>query len=429
MRSTRPPPYSNRIISRQIPAVSPEFSNPFNSIKNPLTIGTWNVLSLTSISAKHDELASVISQYKVDILLLTETHWPGTEVEILSNGAMIINCGRSDGIRRQGVGLILSKAVKNSLISYNPMSERVMSARIHTRHVNISVVVGYAPTEDSSISDKDQFYNQLTGVLDKVPRQDILLLGGDFNARICGGQSMHSSTNYNGQRLSDMCSLYGLAIGGTIFEHKNIHKGTWRSPDKKTITQIDHLCIGKKWRSSLLDVRAYRGADIGSNHYLVLGRLKVRLSAYRNHNTTKKILPALENLRNQTKVPAFYIALTNRFLALTPEENFDDKWENFKEVVETVSLEVLGTRPKRIKEQHLSQNTRDLTTQRSLVKRKSPEGGLEYSRLNKLVKKSAKTDDQRWADNLAKERLQPTVDSERCGNALRIYLERRNGVR
>ena len=58
---------------------------------------------------------------------------------------------------------------------------------------------------------------------------------------------------------------------------------------------------------------------------------------------------------------------------------------------------------RRIKEQHLSQNTRDLITQRSLVKRKSPEGGLEYSRLNKLVKKSAKADDQRWADNLAKD--------------------------
>ena len=81
----------------------------------------------------------------------------------------------------------------------------------------------------------------------------------------------------------------------------------------------------------------------------------------------------------------------------------DGEWKNFKEVVETVSLEVLGTRPRRIKEQHLSQNTRDLITQRSLVKRKSPEGGLEYSRLNKLVKRSAKADNQRWADNLAKD--------------------------
>ena len=76
-----------------------------------------------------------------------------------------------------------------------------MSARIHTRHVNIRIVNGYAPTEDASSADKDQFYNQLTGVLDKVPRQEILTLGGDSNARICGRQSMHSSANENGQKL------------------------------------------------------------------------------------------------------------------------------------------------------------------------------------------------------------------------------------
>ena len=231
----------------------------------------------------------------------------------------------------------------------------------------------------------------------------MLLLGGDFNARVGGGQSLHSYTNDNGQRLADMCSLYGLAIGGLIFQHKDIHKGTWRSPDGRAVTQIDHLCIGKKWQSSLLDVRAYRGADIGSDHYLVLGRLKVKLSAHRTQRKTRKILPALENLRNQSKVQAYNIALSNRFLALSPEESLDAEWDQFKEVVESVSLEVLGTRPRRAKQQHLSQDTWDLITQRSTVKRKSPEGGAEYSRLNKLVKKSAKADDQRWADNLARD--------------------------
>ena len=37
------------------------------------------------------------------------------------------------------------------------------------------------------------------------------------------------------------------------------------------------------------------------------------------------------------------------------------------------------------------------------MKRKAPEGGAEYRRLNKLVKESAKADDQRWTDKLAKD--------------------------
>ena len=111
---------------------------------------------------------------------------------------MIVNSGRSDGIRRQGVGLVLSKAVKTSLISFSPVSERMMTARLHTKHVNISLEVGYAPTEDAASADKDDFYNQLPGVLDKIPRQDVLVLGGDFNAHISGGQFLHYTTNDNG---------------------------------------------------------------------------------------------------------------------------------------------------------------------------------------------------------------------------------------
>ena len=68
---------------------------------------------------------------------------------MLENGSLFINSGRTDGYRRQGVGLVLSKAVRNSLISYTPISERIITARLHSQHINISVVVAYAPTEDA----------------------------------------------------------------------------------------------------------------------------------------------------------------------------------------------------------------------------------------------------------------------------------------
>ena len=66
---------------------------------------------------------------------------------------------------------------------------------------------------------------------------------------------MHSSTNDNGQRLRDMCSLYGLAIGGTTFEHKNIHKGTWRSPDKKTIYVLGRNGEAPCWMCGHIEAR------------------------------------------------------------------------------------------------------------------------------------------------------------------------------
>ena len=153
---------------------------------------------------------------------------------------ILIHSGRADGIKRQGVGLSLSKRIRNSLISFTPTSERVLTARLHSKHLNISVVVAYAPTDGADDGEKDKFYRTLTDTFDELPRHDLKLLLGDFNAKVSsdrygseaviGGESLHSSSNDNGTRLVDFCATNQLVIGGTIFQHKDIHKGTWRSP-------------------------------------------------------------------------------------------------------------------------------------------------------------------------------------------------------
>ena len=81
--------------------------------------------------------------------------------------------------------------------------------------------------------------------------------------------------NNNGERLVNFCLNNSYAIGGTIFQHKDIHKLTWKSPDGNTVNQIDHVVINNKWRRSLKDVHTCRGAHAGSDHYLVMSGLKL----------------------------------------------------------------------------------------------------------------------------------------------------------
>jgi hypothetical protein len=76
------------------------------------------------------------------------------------------------------------------------------------------------------------------------------------------------------------CARHDLVIGGTIFLHKDCHKVTWVSPDHKTENQIDHVAIGQ-WRRSLLDVRNKRGADIGSDHHLVVANFELKIQAHK----------------------------------------------------------------------------------------------------------------------------------------------------
>ncbi|XGW34280.1 hypothetical protein V3C99_018265, partial [Haemonchus contortus] len=88
------------------------------------------------------------------------------------------------GTTRKRSGIVLSKRAAEALVGWRPVNERIITARFVTRHTRITVVQVYAPTEDTSEELKDSFYEQLQDIVDDIPRRDLKLIIGDFNAKL-----------------------------------------------------------------------------------------------------------------------------------------------------------------------------------------------------------------------------------------------------
>lgn len=108
--------------------------------------------------------------------------------------------------------------------------------------------------------------------------------------------------NVNGY-LSDFREENELVIDGTLFKHKEIHRYTWESPDGVTKNQIDHIAVNRTWAVSLRDVRTKRGADVGSDHVLLIGKFKLSLKAKTKVVAKKKL--NVKRLKNQVVADKF----------------------------------------------------------------------------------------------------------------------------
>ena len=253
------------------------------SVKTTKKIATWNVRTLYQ-TGKVVQVIKESENYNLAILGVTEMRWTGSG-KIKKKDKTII-CSGPEELHQKGVGMILNKEAEKVLIGWKPVNDRIFTARFQFRHTKTTVVVIYAPTEETEEKEKGNFYDQCQDVFDEIPKHDMVLLLGDMNEQVdsnrqelehvIGPHGRVQQTNDNGARLLIFCNSNGICIGNTYFKHKLIHKKTWRSPDGTVENDIDYICINQRLRSALLDLRLHRGADIGSDYQLVIATLKLK---------------------------------------------------------------------------------------------------------------------------------------------------------
>ena len=77
---------------------------------------------------------------------------------------------------------MISNKTYEALLNWQPVSNRIISARFSSKVRNITIIQCYAPTELAD--EKDEFYIRLNAVYGSIPRGDIVLVMGDLNAKV-----------------------------------------------------------------------------------------------------------------------------------------------------------------------------------------------------------------------------------------------------
>ena len=131
-------------------------------------------------AGKLELLRNEMKRFRYDIIGISEVRWTGKGET--PNGDFIWSGEETSHMR--GVSFLLSTQAKKAPIGYNPISSRIISARFDAAPFKISVIHVYAPTSSSSEEDIKAFYNYIDDTLSKTDKKDIIILTGDWNAKI-----------------------------------------------------------------------------------------------------------------------------------------------------------------------------------------------------------------------------------------------------
>ena len=146
------------------------------------------------------------------------------------------------------------------------------------------MIQAYAPTSNAEKAEVEQFYEDLQDLLKLTPKKDMLLIIGDWNAKV-GSQEIPGETgkfglgvqNEAGQRLIKFCQENALVIANILFQQHKRRLYIWTSPDGQNQNQTDNILCSQRWRSSPQSAKTRLGVDCGSDHELLITKFSLKL--------------------------------------------------------------------------------------------------------------------------------------------------------
>lgn len=327
-------------------------AKPGVNLRRALRVGAWNILTLSD-DRRLPHLSDELRRLRVDIAGLSETRRPDSG-EISDGGYTYYWSGRSDGTRLGGVAIAIASRLQSSVVGVTPVDERIMWVRLKHTLGFMSVVAVYAPTETSTLEEKEMFYAKLDSLVDRCPSRDTLVVLGDFNAvtgteragyELCVGPHGSGTRNINSSFLLNFAKSRRLRVGGSWFQRSNPHRWTWYSNAGGVAKEIDHILVSTRWRI-LKNCRVYRSAEFfATDHRLVVATLRIHVRSKkmsRCRNTTFH----LDKLREPTCAQEYAVAVSNRFEALSSLEDPEELWGAFKRGTLEATEECVGKRPR-----------------------------------------------------------------------------------
>ena len=148
---------------------------------------TFNCKGLTD-EVKQTHVDGDFYKFRLAAIMVQETCIKkiGLHIFSSSDGKKIYLYNSGNGAKSiRGFGIITTE---NTNVTFNPVSKRICIITINTsENIKSHLISAYAPTTlENTVRSPEEthiFYEQLSSLINSIKQSDILIIGGDFNAK------------------------------------------------------------------------------------------------------------------------------------------------------------------------------------------------------------------------------------------------------
>ena len=147
---------------------------------------TFNCKGLTD-EVKQTHVDGDFYKFRLAAIMVQETCIKkiGLHIFSSSDGKKIYLYNSGNGAKSiRGFGIITTE---NTNVTFNPVSKRICIITINiSENIKSHLISAYAPTLENTVRSPEEtriFYEQLSSLINSIKQSDILIIGGDFNAK------------------------------------------------------------------------------------------------------------------------------------------------------------------------------------------------------------------------------------------------------
>ena len=253
-----------------------------------------DTLNIGSMTGRGRELEDMMERRNVDKLCLQETKWKGSKARNIGGGCKIFDNG-ADG-RKNVIGIVVREKLAESVLKVKRVSDRLMAMKLEVNGFILNIVSAYAPQVNSSMEEKNDFWEDLDGLIESITTEERIVLGADLNGHVgkrnigdeeIMGRYGAGTRNKEGSIVGDFGKKMDLAMVNTYFKKKDEHRMTYKSGGKST--QVDYVMCSRKNLKEMCDCKVIVNECVAKQHRMVVCKMALMVKKKKAEKLNPKI--------------------------------------------------------------------------------------------------------------------------------------------